>query len=66
MAELLEEISARSSNTPQFLVPGKRTLDEGWEVQINDRPFTEFPEGVETLLEDGDRVTVNISLICGG
>ncbi len=66
LAELLEEVSGRSSNTIQFLSRDRKALDEGWEVAINGRALAELPGGVETSLQDGDHVAIMLSLLGGG
>ncbi len=66
LVELLEEISARSSNTMHFLTRDRTGLDEWWVVEVNGCSCAALPEGIKTSLQDGDRVTIKLSLICGG
>jgi hypothetical protein len=66
LAELLEELSGRSLNALQFLSRDKRTLDEGWVVEINGCALADLPQGVETALEDGYRVAIKLWLLGGG
>jgi hypothetical protein len=66
LAELLEEISGRSSSTLQFLSRHRKALDEGWEIRVNGFPFDYLPHGIETSLRDGDRVAIKLSLLGGG
>ncbi len=66
LVELLEEISARSSNTMHFLARDETGLDEWWMVEVNGCAWAALPNGIKTSLQDGDRVTIKLSLICGG
>lgn len=66
LVELLEEISARSSNTMHFLTRDGTGLDECWVVEVNGCSCAALPNGIKTPLLDGDRVTIKLSLICGG
>ena len=66
LGELLEEISTRSSNTMHFLTRDGTELDEWWMVEVNGRSCAALPNGIRTALQDGDRVTIKLSLICGG
>ena len=66
LEELLEEIAARSSNTMHFLSRDGTGLDEWWMVDVNGCSWAALPNGIKTSLQDGDRVTIKLSLICGG
>ena len=66
LAELLEEISGRSSNSLQFLSRDGKALDEGWEVEVNGCALASLPQGLGTSLQDGDRVAIKLSLLGGG
>jgi len=66
LVELLQEISARSSNTMHFLTRDETGLDEWWVVEVNGCSYAALPNGIKTSLQDGDRVTIKLSLICGG
>ncbi len=66
LVDLLEEISARSSNTMHFLTRDGMGLDEWWMVEVNGCSCAALPNGIKTSLQDGDRVTIKLSLICGG
>jgi hypothetical protein len=63
----LEEL-ARMSPTPiEYVRPGAKTLDpDDWEVAINDIPYQDCPEGLQTSLRDEDRVTIKIMAYGGG
>jgi hypothetical protein len=63
----LEEL-ARMSPTPiEYVRPGAVTLDpDDWEVAINDIPYQHCPEGLQTNLQDEDRVTIKIMSYGGG
>jgi len=66
LAELLNEISGRSADTVQFLVRNGTALDEGWEVEVNGCAFAGLSDGLKTVLHDGDRVAISLSLLGGG
>ena len=66
LAELLNEISSRSADSVQILVTSGAALDEGWEIEVNGCTFFGLVDGLDTVLHDGDRVAINLSLICGG
>ena len=67
LREFLEEL-ARISPTPiEYVLAGAKTLNpDDWEIDINDVPFHEHREGLETLLRDGDTVTLKIVVFGGG
>jgi len=65
--ELLEELSARAPIRMEYVRPGAKTLDlSEWEVEINGTPYHHFGDGLETLLKDGDTVTIRIMVLGGG
>ncbi len=66
LAELLEELSGRSSNNLQFLSRDRRAIDEGWVVEVNGSTLGDLPQGIETALKDGDRVAIKLLLLGGG
>jgi hypothetical protein len=66
LAELLDELSRRSTNTTQFFLPGKDSLLEGWEIEVNGRAFADLTDGLSTALRDGDRVAITLVLLGGG
>jgi len=66
LAELLDELSGRSTNTMQFFLPGRDSLLEGWELEVNGRGFADLADGLATVLRDGDRVAITLVLLGGG
>ena len=66
LAELLDELSCRSTNSVQFFSAGTNALQEGWELEVNGRAFADLTEGLGTLLQDGDRVAITLVLLGGG
>lgn len=66
LAELLDELSGRSTNTTQFFSAGTNVLLEGWELEVNGRAFADLSDGLATVLEDGDRVAITLVLLGGG
>jgi len=66
LAELLDELSRRSTNTMQFFLTGRDALLEGWEIEVNGRAFADLTDGLSTTLRDGDRVAITLVLLGGG
>ena len=66
VAELLNELSGRSTNTMQFFLPGSESLLEGWELQVNGRAFADLTDGLAFVLREGDCVTITLVLLGGG
>lgn len=63
----LDELSARAPIRIEYMRPGAKTLDPAeWEVEINGVPYQRFSDGLETLLKDGDTVTIKIMVLGGG
>ena len=52
LAELLDELSRRSTNTMQFFLPGTDSLLEGWEIEVNGRTFADLTDGLAAALGD--------------
>ena len=51
----------------EYVRPGAKTLEsDEWEVGINDTPYQYCGEGLETLLKDGDTLTIKILALGGG
>jgi hypothetical protein len=66
LRRLLEVLSHRSPDSPEFFEPGGRELSPGWTVKVNGNPLGLNNTGLDTLVQDGDRVVINLELICGG
>lgn len=66
VAELLDELSGRSTNTMQFFLAGRDSLLEGWELEVNGRAFADLTDGLATVLRDGDCVAITLVLLGGG
>lgn len=66
LRELLEALSHRSPDSPEFFTPGGTDLSMGWTVEVNGNVLGLFNVGLETVLRDGDRVGIKLDLICGG
>jgi len=67
LGQFLEEL-ARMSPTPiEYVRPSAKTLNpDDWEVDINNVPYQQHPEGLGTHLKDGDTVTIKILAFGGG
>lgn len=66
LKELLETISVRSTNSPEFLNSDGTALSLGWDIEVNGRSFGLCDGGVKTILKDGDKVTIKLDLLGGG
>ena len=67
MGEFLKELSRRAPTRVEYVRPGTQTIDpDEWEIRINDIPYQQWSDGLETSLEDGDTVTIIIIPLGGG
>jgi molybdopterin converting factor small subunit len=67
LRDFLEELSAMSPNRLEYVKPGAKVLDpDDWEVDINDIPYQNCRDGLETPLKNGDTVTIRIMALGGG
>jgi hypothetical protein len=67
LRELLDELSRRAPIRVEYVRPGAKTLDpDEWEIDINAVPYQKCKAGLETLLIDGDTVTIKILALGGG
>jgi molybdopterin converting factor small subunit len=67
LREFLEELSRRAPIRIEYVRPGAGTLDpDEWEVEVNGVSYQSCGAGLETLLKDGDTVTIRILALGGG
>jgi hypothetical protein len=67
LREFLQELSEGAPTRVEYVAPGANALDpDEWEVDINDIPYQRCSNGLETLLKDGDTVTIRILALGGG
>ena len=67
LRQFLEELSRMSPTGIEYIRPGARALDpDDWEIEINGIPYQKTHAGLETLLQDGDTVTIKILAFGGG
>jgi hypothetical protein len=67
LREFLKELSERAPTRVEFVRPGANALDpDEWEVDVNGIPYHSCSNGLETLLKDGDTVTIRILALGGG
>jgi hypothetical protein len=65
--EFLRELSERAPTRVEYVRPGAKTLDpDEWEVDIDGIPYQRCSDSLETLLKDGDTVTIRILALGGG
>ncbi len=66
LRQFLEKLSTMSPTPIEYVRAGAKTLNpDDWEIDINGVPCNER-EGLETLLKDGDTVTLKIVVFGGG
>ncbi len=67
LRQFLEKLSTMSPTPIEYVRAGAKTLNpDDWEIDINGVPCDEHHEGLETLLKDGDTVTLKIVVFGGG
>jgi hypothetical protein len=66
LKELLEALSHRSTDSPEFLRQDGTDLSPGWDIEVNGRAYALCDGGLETLLQDGDTVTIKLMILGGG
>ena len=67
IGEFLKELAERAPTRVEYVRPGTQTINpDEWEIRINDIPYTQWKEGLETPLKDGDTVTIIIIPLGGG
>jgi hypothetical protein len=67
LREFLEILSERAPTGVEYVRPGAQTINpDEWEIKINDTPYPQWSAGLETLLKDGDTVTIIIIPLGGG
>lgn len=67
LREFLEELSMMAPTRIEYVRPGAKVLDPiDWEVEINEVPYQNCEDGLETFLGDGDTVTMRILALGGG
>jgi hypothetical protein len=67
LREFLDRLSVMSPDRVEYIEPGAKVLDpDDWEVDINGIPYQNDPSGLESLLKEGDTVTIRILAQGGG
>jgi len=67
LREFLDELSKKAPTPVEYLRPGAKSLDpDDWQVEINQVPYQDCKDGLETELRNGDTVTINILAMAGG
>ncbi len=67
LRQFFERLSMMSPARTEYLRPNAKTLDpDDWEVNINNIPYQDCKEGLETPLKNGDTVTIKIKALGGG
>jgi hypothetical protein len=66
LKEHLAAISRRSANSVEFLRSDGTDLSLDWGIEVNGRSFGLCDGGLESLLQDGDTVTIKRALLGGG
>ena len=66
LKDFLRGLSRLSSDSTEYVTSGGEALSPGWTVQINGNVLGFNNACLDTVLRDGDRVSINLDLICGG
>lgn len=67
LREFLDELSRMSPEPVEYIDHGAGTLDpDDWEVDINGIPYQNYSILLESLLKEGDTVTIRILAQGGG
>ena len=67
LREFLDELSERGPTRVEYVREGAQTINpDEWEISINDTPYHQWKDGLETSLKDGDTVTIIIIPLGGG
>ncbi len=67
LRQFLQELSMMSPSRIEYVRPNAETLDpDDWEVNVNNSPYQDCKDGLETLLKNGDTVTIRIKAFGGG
>lgn len=67
LREFLEELSERSPARVEYVRSGAQAINpDEWEIRINDIPYQQRGDGLETPLKDGDTVTIIVIPLGGG
>ena len=67
LREFFEELSKKSPDSMEYVDAGAERLDpDDWEVEINGMSYQHYEDGLETVLRDGDTVSIKIRPLGGG
>ena len=67
LRQFLIELAGLAPTRIEYVRPGAAALNpDDWEVEINGIPYQKTLKGLDTLLNDGDTVTINILAFGGG
>jgi molybdopterin converting factor small subunit len=65
--KFLEDLSERSPTRVEYIRSGTQSINpDEWEIRINDTPYQQWSDGLDTPLKDGDTVTIIIIPLGGG
>ena len=67
LREFLAALSRKAPTPIEYVRPGAKDLDpDDWEVAINEVPYQDCVDRLETTLRDGDAVAIRIMAMGGG
>jgi hypothetical protein len=67
LRQFLEELSKMAPAPIEYVRPGAKTLNpDDWQVEINQIPYQNCKDSLETQMRDGDTVTIKILAFGGG
>ena len=67
LRQFLENLSKRAATPIQYVRPGAKALNpDDWQVDVNQVPYQDCRDGLDTPLVDEDTVTLKILAFGGG
>ena len=67
LREFFKKLSNKSPDSIEYIDPGADRFDpDDWEVEINGTSYQQHEHGLETVLRDGDTVSIKIRPLGGG
>ena len=66
LRSLLEELSRRNWRKIRFIDPRTDKVDDFFTVLVNGKDWRSLPQDIETMLQDGDEVQVDVITFMGG
>lgn len=66
LRELMQELSRRNWRKMRFIDTQTNDIEDFFVVSVNRKDYRSLPQGIETVLKDGDEVQVDVVSFIGG